>query len=341
MPVYDKPMVYYPLTTLMLAGIREVLVISTPQDLPLLPAAAGRRHQWGIDIELRRAAPARGAGAGVHHRARLRRRRPRRAGPRRQHLLRSRPAGDSVAAARPRASRGDDLRLPRARPQRYGVVEFDGDGRAISHRRETQKPKSNYAVTGLYFYDTQVVDDRRARSSPRARGELEITDVNRLLPRARAAARRGPRPRHRLARHRDARLAPRGLGIHPAPSRTARASRSPAPRRSPGGRASSTTSSSSGWPRRCAASGYGGYLVGARRGQAAVNVIATELPGVLVIEPPRLHRGARLVHRNLEPARYAGHGLPTAFVQDNVSFSIPRGAAGPALPAPERPGEAA
>ncbi len=177
MPVYDKPMVYYPLTTLMLAGIREILVITTPDDAPLFQRLLKDGHQWGIDIQYATQPSPKGiAQAFVIGRD----------------FVRSEGVslvlGDNIfyghglptllqrAAAQ---KSGATLLAYRVRdPQAYGVVELDGD-RAISIEEKPKQPRSNYAITGLYFYDSQVVDIATSLQ-PSARGELEITDVSRV-----------------------------------------------------------------------------------------------------------------------------------------------------------------
>ena len=176
LPVYDKPMIYYPLATMMLAGMRDICIISTPQDTPRLEQLLGDGSKWGLNL---------------------------------QYIVQDKPEGIAQAFTLGADFIGDDdcalvlgdnvyyghdladmmqdadnnkegatvFAYPVSDPERYGVVDFDKDGKALSIEEKPSKPKSRYAITGLYFYDNQVVEIAR-NLKPSARGELEITDVN-------------------------------------------------------------------------------------------------------------------------------------------------------------------
>jgi len=176
LPVYDKPMIYYPLSTLMLAGMRDICIISTPKDTPRLEQLLGSGEEWGLNISYIVQENPEGIAQAF---------------PLAKDFIGNSPSslvlGDNVyygqelakmmIEADQRQSGASVFAYPVGDPERYGVVDFDNMGKALSIEEKPTKPKSRYAVTGLYFYDNKVVDIAE-NIAPSARGELEITDVN-------------------------------------------------------------------------------------------------------------------------------------------------------------------
>jgi len=177
LPVYDKPMVYYPLTTLMLAGIRDILVISTPQDTPRFAELLGNGRKWGIRLSYA-VQPTPGGLAQAFLVAKKFIGRDPVALVLGDNLFYGHDLSSLLLRAARRKRGATVFAYPVNDPQRYGVVEFDARGRAVSLEEKPKKPKSRYAVVGLYFYDNRVVKVAESLK-PSARGELEITDVNR------------------------------------------------------------------------------------------------------------------------------------------------------------------
>ena len=178
LPVYDKPMVYYPLSMLMLAGIRDILVISTPEDLPLFRHLLSDGSQWGLNFSYAEQDQPRGLADAFRVGA---------------NFVGNEPAclilGDNIFFGHnlPEILQGAAMltegalifAYPVRDPERYGVVEFDADGKVLSIEEKPKQPRSHYAIPGIYFYDSQVVE-MAANLEPSARGEIEITDLNRL-----------------------------------------------------------------------------------------------------------------------------------------------------------------
>lgn len=178
LPVYDKPMIYYPLSTLMLAGIRDILIISTPQDIPRFQQLLSDGKQWGINLQYAiQPSPDGLAQAFIIGEKFI------------GNDLSTLVLGDNIFYGHDFHNKLNEAKLNTTGasvfayhvqdPQRYGVVEFDDNKRVLSLAEKPTEPKSNYAVTGLYFYDEKVVDFAK-QLKPSARGELEITDLNRL-----------------------------------------------------------------------------------------------------------------------------------------------------------------
>ena len=177
LPVYDKPMVYYPLSTLMLAGIRDILLVSTPQDTPRFQALLGDGRRWGLHIQYE-IQPQPGGIAQAFLVGREFIGRDRVALVLGDNIFHGEALATLLQGAVARELGATVFAYPVKTPERYGVIEFDRRGKAIGIEEKPAMPKSRYAVTGLYFYDHQVVEIA-AKLRPSARGELEITDVNR------------------------------------------------------------------------------------------------------------------------------------------------------------------
>ena len=256
LPVFDKPMIYYPLSTLMFAGIRDILIITTPQDQPLFERLLGDGSELGLRFSYAaQDTPAR-ARRRLHRRTQFHRRRSGRADPRRQHLLRPRPDRQLLRAPQPRAKGRPCSAIPSTPRSIMAWSSSTRTAARCSIEEKPQQPKSNIAVTGLYFYDNDVVDIAAVDQAVRPRRARDHRRQPRLS-RARRPVRRGAGPRLCLARHRHACLARRGQPLRADP----RAAAGPADRLPGGDRAaarlhfaaSSSTGSRSAAPRAATA----------------------------------------------------------------------------------------